>query len=59
LHTDYPDGAAFVSFASVTEPDEVMPALGIALDIAEAEGRTALDAVVTVIGSRRILLVLD
>ena len=54
-----PGGAAFVSLASVTAAAEVLPAIGIALEIAEAEGRSALDAVCTVIGDRRVLLVLD
>ena len=38
---------------------EVLPTVGIALDIAEAHGRSALDALCTVIGDRRVLLVLD
>ncbi len=59
LEGDYPGGAAFVSLASVTEPQEVLPTVGIALDIAEAHGRSALDALSTVIGEGRVLLVLD
>jgi predicted ATPase len=55
----YPDGAAFVSLASVTDAADVMPTVCIALDIAEAHGRSALDAVVTVVGNRRVLLLLD
>jgi non-specific serine/threonine protein kinase len=56
---DYPGGSAFVSLASVTEGSEVLPTVATALDIAEAHGRSALDALVTVIGDRRVLLVLD
>jgi len=59
LAGEYEGGAAFVSLASVTAAAEVLPALGIALDIAEARGRSALDALCTVIGDRRLLLVLD
>ena len=59
LEADYPSGAAFVSLASVTTASEVLPTVGIALDIAEAHGRSALDALCTVIGDRRVLLVLD
>jgi predicted ATPase/tRNA A-37 threonylcarbamoyl transferase component Bud32 len=59
LHGDYVDGAAFISLASVTDANEVMPTVGLTLDIAEAHGRSALDAVVTVIGDRRVFLVLD
>ena len=37
----------------------MLPTVAIALDIAEAHGRSALDALATVIGDRRVLLVLD
>jgi len=59
LSDAYEGGAAFISLASVTVPAEVMPTIGVRLDIAEAHGRSALDAVCTVIGDRRTLLVLD
>ena len=59
LQADYEGGAAFVSLASVTASAEVMPIIGTTLDIAEAQGRSALDALCTVIGGRRALLVLD
>jgi predicted ATPase len=59
LAADYPGGAAFVSLASVTDAAEVLPTIATALDIAEAHGRTALDALCTVIGDRGVLLVLD
>jgi non-specific serine/threonine protein kinase len=56
---EYGGGAAFVSLASVTAATEVLPTVVIALDIAEAQGRSALDALCTVIGDRRMLLLLD
>jgi non-specific serine/threonine protein kinase len=59
LAPDYAGGAAFVSLASVTAAAEVMPTVGVTLDIGEAHGRSALDALCQVIGERRILLVLD
>ncbi len=59
LESGFAGGAAFVSLASITAASEVLPTVGIALDIAEAHGRSALDAVCTVIGDRRVLLVLD
>jgi len=59
LHGDYADGAAFISLASVTDPAEVIHTVSVDLDIAEAEGRSALEALVTVIGDGRVLLVLD
>jgi predicted ATPase/tRNA A-37 threonylcarbamoyl transferase component Bud32 len=59
LRDGYPGGAAFVSLASVTAASEVMPAVATALEIAEAHGRSAVDAIATVIGDRRVLLLLD
>ncbi|MEO6463590.1 MAG: protein kinase, partial [Candidatus Eisenbacteria bacterium] len=59
LKPGYADGAAFISLASVTAAAEVLPSIGVALEISEAHGRSALDALCTVIGSRRVLLVLD
>lgn len=59
LQSEYAGGAAFVSLASVTSAADVLPTIGISLDIAEAHGRSALDALCDVIGDRRALLVLD
>ena len=59
LHQAYEGGAAFVSLASVTAASEVLSTIATTLDIAEAHGRSALDAIVTVIGARRVLLVVD
>ena len=59
LGPGYDGGAAFISLASVTAAADVLPTIGIALDIAEAHGRSALDAICTLIGDRRVLLVLD
>jgi predicted ATPase len=55
----YQGGAAFVSLASVTEAAEVMSTVTSTLDIAEAHGRSDLEAVATVIGTRPFLLILD
>ena len=52
-------GAAFVSLASVTAAADVLPTVATALAIPEAQGRSALDALATVVGSRDVLLVLD
>ena len=59
LVPEYPGGAAFVSLASVTAASSVLPTVCVALEIPEAHGRTALDALCTVIGRRRMLIVLD
>ena len=55
----YAGGAAFVSLASVTAAADVLPTLATALAIPEAQGRSALEAIGTVVGSRDVLLVLD
>jgi len=59
LEAEYPAGAAFVSLASVTDPADVLPTISATLDIAEAPGRSALDAICTVVGEGQALLVLD
>jgi non-specific serine/threonine protein kinase len=59
LHRNYAGGAAFVSLASVTDASEVLPTVSTTLDIAEAHGRSALEAIATIVGDRRFLLVLD
>jgi serine/threonine-protein kinase PknK len=59
LASEYAAGAAFVSLASVTAAAEVMQTVAATLDIAEAHGRSALDALSAVIADRRVLLVLD
>jgi len=59
LASEYSDGVAFVSLASVTAANDVLPTVTVALDIAEAQGRTALEALCTVIATRRVLLMLD
>lgn len=59
LMHEYSGGAAFVSLASVTDAAEVLPTVSTSLDIAEAHGRSALEALCTVIGDQPMLLVLD
>lgn len=59
LQADFPDGSAYVSIASVNLASDVMPTIGTALGITEAHGRSAVDAIATVIGSGRTLLLLD
>jgi predicted ATPase/tRNA A-37 threonylcarbamoyl transferase component Bud32 len=57
--TAFPGGTAFVSLASVTDAREVLPTIAAVLDIAEAHGRGPLDAIATLVGDRRVLLLLD
>ena len=59
LLSEFPDGAAFVGFADVTEASGFLPALAAALDVKEADDRSFIDGVVALIADRRVLLVLD
>jgi len=59
LQHDFPFGTAYVSLAAVTEASDVMPTVSTALGIPEAHGRSAVDAIATVIGEGRTLLLLD
>lgn len=53
------DGVAFISLADITNPAEFLPALASALDVKEAEGRTASQGIVSLLGDKRALLLLD
>jgi len=59
LAPEFPDGAALVGFADVTEASDFLPALGAALDVKEAEERPVADGIVALLAERQLLLVLD
>jgi predicted ATPase/class 3 adenylate cyclase len=59
LAPEFLDGVAFVALADVTDPAGFLPAVAQALDVKEAEGRTLGDGVVSLIGDRKALLLLD
>ena len=59
LAPQFRDGTAFVPLADVGDPSEVLPALADALDVKEAEGRTLGEGIITLIGDRQALLLLD
>jgi len=59
LAAEFPDALAFVTLADVAEPADFLPALATALDVKEAEERSLLDGVVSLIGERPALLLLD
>ncbi len=59
LAPEFPDGAAFVGFVDVTDASDMLAALAAALDVKEAEERSFADGIVSLIGDRRVLLVLD
>ena len=55
----FPDGAAFVSLATVSSPRFVPDALAGAFGIVEPTGSLTLEAVLASVANRRMLLVLD
>ncbi|KWH28556.1 transcriptional regulator [Burkholderia cepacia] len=55
----FPDGAAFVSLATVASPQFVPDALAAAFGIAQPAGSLTLEAVLASVANRRMLLVLD
>jgi Adenylate and Guanylate cyclase catalytic domain len=59
LAPEFLDGVAFVALADVNDPSDVLPALAEALDVKEAEGRTLGEGVITLLGDRQALLLLD
>lgn len=56
---NFAGGVAFVSFAAVTNPDEVIPTLARALKVPEAKSRSDAQGIASLIGARKVLLVLD
>lgn len=59
LAPDFLDGVAFIPLADVLEADAFIPALAALLDVKEAEERTLGDGVISLIGDRKALLLLD
>jgi class 3 adenylate cyclase/predicted ATPase len=59
LTPEFLDGLAFIALADLTDAAEFLPALAVALDVKEAEGRTLGDGVVSLIGDKKALLLLD
>jgi predicted ATPase/DNA-binding CsgD family transcriptional regulator len=59
IAADIPDGVCFVSLAAVQHHTMVMPAVASALGLRELDIEMAPDAMVSLIGSSRRLLVLD
>jgi predicted ATPase len=59
LTPEFLDGVSFAALADVTDPTGFVPALAEALDVKEAEGRTLGEGIVSLIGERNALLLLD
>jgi predicted ATPase len=59
LRNVFTDGTAYVGLTSVTQANEVVPAINNALEIFETDAVNPLDGLATVIGQGKVLLVLD
>ena len=59
LAPDFLEGVAFIPLADVLEADAFIPALAAALDVKEAEERALGDGVISLIGDKKALLLLD
>lgn len=59
LRNSFDDGVVYVELAAVEDPTTVVPTIAGALGVKEAETRSLADGLTTVIGDRRVLLVLD
>ena len=55
----FPDAVAFVSLASIGEPELVVTAIAQALDVRESGDRTLHASLTTYLQTKRLLLVLD
>jgi len=55
----YPDGVRLADLATLTAPDLILPAIAAALDLRRLPSPLLPEHVVTAVGSRRLLLVLD
>ncbi|CAA9386876.1 MAG: hypothetical protein AVDCRST_MAG22-319 [uncultured Rubrobacteraceae bacterium] len=55
----FPDGIVFVGFASLSDHSLVVPTILRSLGLAEAGGRSPVQALIDQLGDKRLLLVLD
>ncbi len=59
LAPEFLDGVAFIPLADIVEADAFVPALAAALDVKEADERPLGDGVISLIGDKKALLLLD
>ena len=59
LTPEFSDGVAFAPMADIADPSAFLTALADALDVKEAEGRTPGQGVVSLLGDKSALLLLD
>jgi predicted ATPase len=59
LRSEFADGIAFISLATIAKTTEVIPTLAETLDVKEASNRSLLDGIADLISNRKALIVLD
>lgn len=59
LHGSFPGGVAFVNLSAVSDPAQVLVAIGLSLGLIELTRASALERVSEVLADRPVLLVLD
>lgn len=59
LQPDFPDGVFFVDLSAVRAPEQFLSAVGRTLGIHESKDRSIVDALGSVVGPARTLLILD
>ncbi len=59
LATVYPDGVSFVDLSPLADPEQVVPAIGVALGVHEVAGQSLRESLAGFLTGKRILLVLD
>ena len=59
LKDDFPGGFAFIQLSPVTDPSNVAATMARTLDAHEAEGRSDIEGIATLVSDRRVLFVLD
>jgi len=59
LAPEFLDGVAFVPLVDATDPADLVPTIARALDVKESEERTLGEGVISLIGDRKALLLLD
>ncbi len=59
MSIDFPDAVVFVDLASLTESDQVLPAIAGAVGLRDTGDRSLLEVLIGFFGARRYLLLLD
>ncbi|HEU4895249.1 MAG TPA: DUF4062 domain-containing protein, partial [Acidimicrobiia bacterium] len=59
VDSEFPDGVVYVDLSSVRDPDRLLPAVGRAMGVRESAERSVIEGLENVVGSDRVLVVLD